>query len=135
MGRVGGLLSPLTGSCREVEAAVGFVAELGVDVDVRFAAVKSRFGGIPFLGGDFCAACTGVSRTRGVSARFIFLSTSERTFLGEGRDSIGGAPCSDAMISLQRHLEVLSQKNGFPSGRQSTFGVCLLPGIKEVSLG
>jgi len=103
VGRVGGLLSPLTGSCREVEDAVGFVAELGVDVDVRFAAVMSRFGGIPFLGGDFCAACTRVSRIRGVSARFVFLSTSECTFLGEGRDSMGGAPSSDTMNSLQRH--------------------------------
>lgn len=60
-GRAGGLLSPSTGSFREVEDAVAFVAALGVDVDVRFAAVKGRFGGIPFLGGDFCAAWSGVS--------------------------------------------------------------------------
>ncbi len=58
VGRAGGLLSPLTGSIREVDEAVDVVAGLGVDidVDVRFAAVKGRFGGIPFLGGDFCAA-------------------------------------------------------------------------------
>ena len=53
MGRVGGLLSPLTGSFRDDEG-VGFVVTLEVDVDARLAVVKGRFGGIPFRGGDFC---------------------------------------------------------------------------------
>ena len=52
--RVGGLLSPLIGSLRDVEEVVGFVAALEVDVDARLVVVKGRLGGIPFRGGDFC---------------------------------------------------------------------------------
>ena len=56
VGRVGGLLRPLAGSLREIEDEVGFIVVLGEDIEVRFEAANSRLGGIPFLGGDFCAS-------------------------------------------------------------------------------
>ena len=51
-GRVGGLLSPLPGFVRDIEADVDLVAELGVAAAARFVAVAGRLGGMPFRRGE-----------------------------------------------------------------------------------
>ena len=99
--RVGGLLSPLIGSFRDDEEAVGFVAVLSVDVDVRLAVVRGRFGGIPFRGGDFCTSWTGVSCILGVSALDILSSVQWCLPTDAGRDSIAGAPSLEAIGALE----------------------------------
>ena len=51
-GLVGGLLSPLPGTLREFDKGFDLGVGAGVDAMALLVAFESRFGGIPFLGGD-----------------------------------------------------------------------------------
>ena len=110
-GRVGGLLSPLPWLLRDIEAVVDLVAELGVDAAVRFVVANGRFGGIPFLRGEFGLVLFS-SLARAVWFSVASLSSAEN--ISSSLSSAGGLS-----IGLSSSIEtVTSHKARWHRGRQ-----------------